>query len=300
MRKYLRFVFLVMMVLTLPKRGMTQEVTDYLILQDIGAYKLHRQSRAFPDRKLRDIIPYKIYNGSAGILNATGHFVSDHTDVTYETHYGNIELDLGVSVQITQHSGSDSDKWLLHELDVDLRDYYGTPDLSYTVRNIDGNTVVVFSSGGRDYRWVSGNKAIMIEYNTSQMSKIPEPLEVVKTYLAKHPSTITPITLKELRNTDNTIKWIKDEIDRRLWLADNPKLNDKLDIIVKQLNVFLNYKEKYFVQTEEEKKAGITAKSEQRVLSIYLEDKDTESIKTKVVAYKTWWAAHKGDAISLQ
>ncbi len=39
-----------------------------------------------------------------------------------------------------------------------------------------------------NYRWISGNKVIMLEYHDTGMTK-PEPIEAVRAYLAKHPST---------------------------------------------------------------------------------------------------------------
>ena len=58
----------------------------------------------------------RIY-GNSGILIPAGHFDLDHDDITYETRYIIPEPLVGVEVQLTQHSGSDSDKWLLHEVE---------------------------------------------------------------------------------------------------------------------------------------------------------------------------------------
>jgi len=104
MRGYIKFAFMGLLLFMLPQQGMTQE-SDYLILQDVGLFKLHNQSRAFPDRKLRPIIPFRKYNGSAGILGATGHFAYDHNDVTYTIAYDNDAIGIGVKVTVTQHTG---------------------------------------------------------------------------------------------------------------------------------------------------------------------------------------------------
>jgi hypothetical protein len=205
---------------------------------------------------------------------------------------------LGVSVQITQHAGSDSDKWLLHEVDKDYRTYFGISDPSYIIRNIEGNTIITFGAGGWNYRWISGNKVVMIEYHDSQMTK-PEPLEIVKAYLTKHPPTMPATTMKQLLSAENKTIWIKDEMDRRLWLCDkwltqiqtpDLKLHDKLKSMTDSMIVFVNYREKYF---------GLSAKDEKNLLAGYLKQNDSTNIQTKLAAYKTWWAANKGNAISL-
>jgi hypothetical protein len=284
-------------LLAFPQRGLTQE-TNYLLLKDIGAFKIHNQSRAFPDRKLRPITPYKKYNGSAGVLGGAGHFNLDHNDITYETGYDNSTVGMGVSVQVTQHSGSDSDKWLAHELDGSFRDDFGIPNNSYGPRQINGQTVYVISIGGRGYRWLSGNKVIEISYHGS-LTTLPEPLEVVQAYLTKHPSTLPAITLQELRSTSNKTTWIKDEMDRRLWLCDKwfyqlqlgkVQQTDAFQAAVKSMNVFLDYREKYY---------SVKAADEKDLISGYLNTNNGTGIKVKLAEYKTWWSIHKPDSINI-
>ena len=284
-------------VLMLPQQGMTQEVMDYLILNDVAPYKLKRESREFPDRKVRAITPYKIYN-SAGILGATGHFVYDHNDVTYETVYlGGPNLS-APTVQVTQHSGSDSDKWLLHEVDKSFRTYYGMPGEEYEMRMIDGNTIMTFGSAGWHYRWLSGNKVIQLEYHDSQMEK-PEPLEVVKAYLAKHPSTLPAITSADLRTSDSKTKWLKDEMERRLWLSEKwfnqldlqkAELKSVVQEAVKHLDVFLKYREKYY---------GVSAKDDRNLLHMYSSQNNAASLKEKLKEYQLWWSQNKTEPINL-
>jgi len=296
MKKYLVLVvgFMLMMV---PQRGNTQE-ENYLILNDIGAFKIHNQSRAFPDRKIRPITPYKRYNGSAGVLGSTGHFNYDHNDVTYTTGYDNSTVGMGVSAQVTQHSGSDSDKWLMHEVERDFRNYYGLPGDSYVMRVIDGNPIIAAGSGGWDYRWLSGNKVIYIEYTDLQMTK-PEPIEVVQAYLAKHPSTLSTMTSADLRTVANETVWIKDEMDRRLWLCDKWFMQLQLRKVeerqvyqesVKSMNVFLDYREKYY---------GLKAAGEKNLLAGYLNTNNGTGIKAKLKEYKDWWVVNKEKAINL-
>ena len=282
MKKAIIWILLIPMVGTFDL-AWSINVADYLIENDIGQYS-------------------PSYTGDcpkgSGIVAGAGHFRKDHTDYACDIRYYNETLDLGVEVQVTQHAGSDSDKWLLHEVDAEFRNYYGIPDLSYVVKTIDGNTIFAFGSGGWDYRWLSGNKVIMIEYHDAQMKK-PQPLEVVQAYLAKHPSTLPTITLQELRSADSKTKWIKDEMDRRLWLCEKwflqlqmgkVGLDETLDTVVKCLAVFLNYREKYF---------GVKAADEGRALLGYLNAKDGTSIKSKLSSYKTWWSVNKGKSISV-
>jgi len=237
-----------------------------------------------------------------------GHFNIDHVDTVCSGAYSNINeirgLSInearknifGVEIQITKHSGTDSDKWLLHELDIEFRNYYGIPE--YYLKNIDGNMVYVYGSGGRDYRWLSGNKVIMIEYHDSQLTK-PEPVEVIQAYLAKHPSTLPMITMKELNSAANKTAWIKDEMDRRLWLCDKWFMQLQLRKVeekqvyqesVKSMNIFLDYREKY---------CGMKAADEKNLLAGYLNTNNGTGIKAKLKEYKDWWVVNKEKAISL-
>jgi len=163
---------------------------------------------------------------------------------------------------------------------------------------MDSNTIMAAGSGGWTYRWVSVNKVFHIEYTDLQMEK-PEPLEVVRAYLTKHPSSLPLITSTDLRTHDNRTIWIKDEMDRRLWLGDKwflqlqmgkVELHEALQAIVKSMNVFLDYREKYY---------NISAKGEKELLSKYLEANDGTSIKKKLTEYKTWWSVNKTKSINL-
>lgn len=259
----------------------SQDINNYLIIEDVGNYK-------------------KITKGgpAGNILAAAGHFGLDHKDKSYGIAYVNDETQIWVNVRVTQHAGSDSDKWLLHELDMDFRNYYGLPGRSYGPRQIESQTILEDAAGGRNYRWISGNKVIVIEYHDSQMTK-PEPIEVVKAYLAKHLSTLTAMKLAELRSPEMKTTWIKDEMDRRLWLCDKwflyvqmgkAELSDILRTVVKYLTVFLDYRERYY---------GITSRDEKIKLMGYLDVKDGTAIKNKLTEYKTWWSVNKTKSISL-
>jgi len=250
-----------------------------------------------------DISKYsKSYDGSCvegpGVLVGIDHFDSDHTDYECSIRYYKKAIRLGVEVQVSQHAGGDSDRWLLHELDMEFRNYYGVPGKSYSPEQLDGQTILEDAVGGYNYRWLCGNKMIEIKYYDSQMTK-PEPLEVVRAYLTKHPSTIQPFTLQQLRSEVSKIKWIKDEMERRLWLCDkwNAQFhagkvtqNDLLQALVKSMTVFLNYRQKYF---------NVSATEDIRAIEGYWEKNDAASIQAKLSSYKSWWLANRAAEINL-
>jgi hypothetical protein len=276
---------IIVLLLLIPAIGYCQEIGNHLILQDIGEYK-------YRPKRTDDIY------GNSGILIGADHFMVDHVDVTYSTRYVHPTTIVGVSVQVTQHAGSDSDKWLLHEIDRDFRNYYGLPGRSYGPRQINGQTVLESATGGRNYRWLSEKKVIMIEYNDPQMTKA-EPIEIVRAYLAKHPSSLPAMNLAGLRSTESKTKWIQDEMERRLWICDKwflqvqigkVEMNDVLQTIVKCLNIFLDYREKYY---------GVTKSDEKAALWGYLDRKDGTSVKNKLTEYKSWWNVNKARAINL-
>ncbi len=263
-------------------RGYSQNVSDYLVCQDIGSFKKYGCS----------------CGAGAGILVPADHFGGDHNDVSCTVIYHSMAQRMGVDVEVTQHAGVESDKWLLHEMERDFRNYFGNPGKTYGPRVINGQTIMEDTVGGTDYRWLSGTKVIDIHYVDLEMMK-PEPIEVVQAYLAKHPSTLSPITLQELRSTANITTWIKDEIDRRLWLCDKwfyqlqlgkVQQNEVLQEAVKSMNIFLDYREKYY---------GIKAADEKNLLASYLNISNGTGIKAKLAEYRTWWTLNKEKGINL-
>lgn len=283
-------------IFTSVEGGTFTTLSDCLITNDIGIYG-YKAQRA------------NIGKGS-GVVGLAGHFDKDHIDTVCTGRYSNINQIRGlpheelrqklisVKVQVTQHAGSDSDRWLLHEVERGFRNYYGIPGRAFSYRIIDGQSVLEDAAGGRNYRWISDNKVIVIEYHDSQMTKA-EPLEVVRSYLSKHPSTLTYMSLKDLRSTDNKTKWIKDEMGRRLWLGDKwfmalqlGKAEQKavLQHTVDSMKVFLDYREKYY---------GVSAKSEKQLLWKYMIENNGTAIKNKLEEYKSWWEANKDKPINL-
>ncbi len=139
---------------------------------------------------------------------------------------------------------------------------------------------------------------IMIEYHDSQLTK-PEPIEVIQAYLTKHPSTLPAVTMKELNSAANKTTWIKDEMDRRLWLCDKwfyqlqlgkVQQADAFQAAVKSMTIFLDYREKY---------CGIKAADEKNLLASYLNANNGTGIKAKLDEYKKWRTVNKNKAINL-
>ncbi len=262
--------------------GYTQNASDYLVCQDIGGFK-----------------KYGCACGTgAGILVPADHFGEDHNDISCTVIYHSMAQRMGIDVELTKHSGSDSDKWLLHEIDREFRNYYGIPGKSYGSRQINGQTIIENLVAGGSYRWIGGTKVIVIEYHDSQMTK-PEPNEVIQAYLTKHPSTMQAFTLADLRSNVNKTTWIKDEMDRRLWLCDKwfmqlqlRKTEEKqvYQETVKSMNIFLDYREKYY---------GQKAVDDKNLLASYLNTNNGTGIKAKHKEYKDWWVVNKEKAISL-
>jgi hypothetical protein len=296
MKDYMKIIALASIFVVVPLI-VNSAANDLLILQNIGSYRFITQTKDPLTKKIVQIPGYTTRN-APGIIGGADHFDLDHVDTTYETDYESDAADLGVEVQVTQHAGSDSDKWLLHEIDKSFRTSLGIPGDSYGPRLIDGQTVLEFGAGGREYRWLSGTKVIRIEYTDLQLEKA-EPLEVVRAYLAKHPSTLSTMSLRQLRSEESKTKWVKDEMDRRLWLGDkwvaviqpsDSKLREKLKSMIDSMVVFLNYREKYF---------GIAAKDEKIALETALFQNNISTVQAKLTEYKSWWSANKSGTITL-
>ena len=291
----LKILLLVLISIISYSLARAQNVNDYLILENIGQYKLSQPEKLIPG--FAPVGGPRAYKG-AGVIARASHFSPDHVDLTCEIMYLGGDLNASPTVFVTIHSDSDSDKWLLHELDREFRNYYGIPGKSFGPRQINGQTIIENLVAGGSYRWLSGNKVIVIEYHDSQMTK-PEPIEVIEAYLAKHPSTMPSFTLEDLRRTASKTTWIKDEMDRRLWLCDKwfyqlqlGKVQQKevFEQAVKSMNVFLDYREKYY---------GQKAADEKNLLAGYLASNNGTGIKAKLDEYKKWWAVNKEKGISL-
>ena len=275
-------------------------LSDCLVTTDIGKY-------------IYDVKIARLGN-AAGVVGGADHFKIDHVDSICSGEYSNINEVrvfqtreeivnnlVSVDVQVTQHTGGDSDRWLLHEIE----DSYRDPDnedarlgllLQATrLREINGNKII--GRRGNGYTWVSNNVVVDVSYTDLQGNK-PEPLEVVQAYLAKFPSSITTTPVEFKGNAYNA-KWIKDEIDRRLWLCDkwNAQFQaggvtqaDLIYNLVRSMKVFLNYRQKYF---------GVAVDADLKLLAGYQQNKDIAAIQTKLSQYKGWWSSNKARSISL-
>jgi hypothetical protein len=298
--KRIKILLMVFCLIVIQSYSYAQSQSEYLILQDIGSYKFKTQSKNPITKRIKTIPGYWIYKNS-GALMGTGHFVLDHVDTTYETVYENKDVGLGVEVKVTQHTGGDSDRWLLHEVEDNYHDdemeTLGLLTDGAVMRKIDNKRILWLGIGGGTFRWVSNNVVINVSYTDLQGAKL-EPIEVVKAYLAKFPSTITT-TDAELKASAHNVQWIKDEIDRRLWLCDkwNAQFQaggvtqaDLIYNLVRSMKVFLNYRQKYY---------GIAAEADLKLLAGYQLNKDIASIQTKLSEYKGWWSTNKARSISL-
>ena len=300
MKKILLFAAIILFVR--PAIFVNAATSDYLILNDIGIFRPGKPVQFF--KKRPPVGGPRVSQNNSGVVSGADHF-QDHADTTYKLMYiDDSDVKPSPEVEVTQHAGVDSDKWLLHELDRNFRNYYGMPSNSYAMRIINGNTIMAVRTGGGEYQWLSGNKVIYISYTDLQLTK-PEPLEVVQAYLSKFPSSLPNITSTDLRTSENKTKWIKDEMERRLWLCDKWSMQlqlgkvsqtDMLNALVENMTIFLNYRQKYLGQYVEKEN---TADKEITALSAYLTANDGTSIKAKLTEYKTWWSANKSKSISL-
>ncbi len=276
-------VILFTVLLISPRYSVAGTAADYLIMQDINTYKMMGSGGG---------------KGS-GIVIAASHFSIDHTDESYEAIYFHDTNEIGVTVQVTKHSGSDSDKRLLHEVEDSYRSddpaRLGFLSQGTIIKKRGNDRFFSIRLGGGSYMWVSNNVVVSIDYTSLQGGK-PEPIEVIQAYLQKFPSTI-PASLVLDKAHDTT--WIKDEMDRRLWLCDKWVMQLQLKKVeekqtyqetVKSMNIFLDYREKYY---------GIKAADEKNLLAGYLNANNGTAIKAKLTEYKNWWSVNKDKAISL-
>jgi hypothetical protein len=266
-------------------------IAAILLFLIVCAVPCHAQN-PFHEIICKDIGGFKKYNctcsNGAGVLLAADHFGGDHTDITCNVTYHSMAQKMTVQAEVTIHGDPpDAIRWLPHEMDKDFRSYYGIPREVVLIKSIDDNTVYAFRSAGWDYRWLNGNKLIAIRYHDTKLTK-PEPTAVVRAYLAKQPSTLSAAAAP-----DETA-WIRDEMERRLWLSErwflrySAEKKRLLEEPLVSLNIFLDYREKYF---------GLRAADEKNVLTGYLNPNNSAGIKAKLAEYRNWWAENRGKEI---
>ncbi len=77
------FLTLLILIFLIPSLGFSQNISDYLILQDIGPYKISQPEKLIPGFQL--IGGPRTYD-SHGVIGATGHFPY-HSDKSYTVMY---------------------------------------------------------------------------------------------------------------------------------------------------------------------------------------------------------------------
>lgn len=290
-RKLIANVLALLVIVLGPSLVRADNLEEYLILNDIGSYK--RLVKTWDLSGNEKAIPGYWISKGPGVLIYVKHFW-DHVDYTYETVYEHESTDGYAEVQVTQHAGGESDRWLLHELEGTQR--FSSDDQGL-LGMLEWGTVLIKVNGQRvmfvdgKFKWLSGNKVISVTYEAGET----EPEEVFQAYLAKHPSTIT-MTDSEMKSVAHTQKWIMDEIERRLWLNDKgleayangkTEKSDLFDSLHKNSELFLRYTNKYL---------GRSMKSDLEEVDNYgYLTKDLEGLKKKHAEFKAWWAMHKLD-----
>lgn len=291
-RKHILALWITMLMLSGASLLAAEDVATYLIMNDIPPYKRLTWTIDMLTEKIKTIPGHTIYS-HPGVVAGSDHFSFDHLDMTYETKYQSEELDMGMSIQVTKHSGSDSDKWLLHEVESNFRRNPEQDRFKGVIREINGKRIFTYARGTH-YNWISNNIVVDIRYTDLQKTK-PEPLEVITVYLQKHPSTIPAMVM----DSAHDVQWIKDEMDRRLWLCDKWFMQLQLRKVeekqvyqesVKSMNIFLDYREKYY---------GIKGADEKNLIAGFLNANNGTGIKAKLKEYKDWWTVNKGKAINL-
>ena len=277
-----KILLAVSFLIIFPATVFTQNLSDYLITNDIGSY-----------------IKITSCGPTSSILAGADHFYLDHSDTALGISYVNDTQKMWVKVEVTKHTGGDSDRWLLHEVEDSLRDgeleTIGKLSSGVRLREINGNKII--SLRGSVYRWLSNKIVVNVSYTDLQGNK-PEPLEVIQAYLSKFPSTII-ITPADFKGDAHNVQWIKDEMERRLWLCDKwnaqyqaggMKQADLIYNLILNMKEFLNYRQKYY---------SMSADAELTALYGYQRNNDITSIQNKLTEYKTWWTKHKDKRISL-
>ncbi len=267
------------------------KVSDYLILKDIGPYKQSSKSEFMG-------IEFRNENKNLREVDITTERLSDEQYFSYKTYktryaYRPGKSSLTVEVKEFYHT-----HWLLHNIEYDYR-AHGPERLGLLIqgvqlRLIDGNRII--SSKGSRYRWIS--KDVVIEISSTDLNDDKtEPLEVIQAYLEKFPSTIAD-SLAFDQNYDE--KWIKDEMEKRLLISSYlfsmidtvmwSKEKKVLTQIVDHVNIFLDYRAKYYNEQ---------SRDEKQLLQKYLNVSNRKEIENKVRDCNKWWREYKGKSIYL-
>jgi hypothetical protein len=150
-------------------------LSDCLVTTDIGKFTYKARNAGL--------------GNASGVVGDADHFDLDHTDSICNGSYSNIseirglpleeaeEKSLSVKVEVTQHTGGDSDRWLLHEIEDSYRDGDDNDGrlgllsgARVKIREINGNKIIYWGLGGGNYIWISGQKVVEIKYTDSVVS----------------------------------------------------------------------------------------------------------------------------------
>lgn len=267
---------------------MAQPVADVLILSDIPPFELSKVRKMFKGKDG--------YVGGPQQWTYEADYPGNSRTISKVDYYRTGPEGMSVEVQITLHS---STRWLGHEVERDYRNYFGIIGDSVTLREIDGNRVLVSSSGGHDYTWVSGSSTVVsISYTDLQMTK-PEPLEIVRAYLAKYPSSFPAADIRSISYTE---AWIRNEMERRVWLmekwvgvgnADVLKQAEAMRTIRTHVEVFARYREKYLGEKAQDLMLAFLTAVEAAA------GKDWPKLVEEVGKLRTWWDANKSRPLTI-
>lgn len=255
--------------------------SEYLILEDIGDYKRSPGFELMGKTVGKDPSCQQDGDDARGFYKAC--------KILYVKNSGNPPL----SVETRRYQ---DDRWLLHELEDRYRDaenMNATLDDNVSLKKIGKNALFAYRTGGvRTYTWIA-DKNVLVEIRfPSYTQSTPEPMEVIKAYLAKFPSMIT-LKDADLKSKAHSEAWIRNEMEHRLWLCTQwltpgvlgkVEKNDALMDAVEQLFTFLDYREKYF---------GIRSISEKELLLGFRDEGNMPAIREKLSEYSTWWNEYK-------
>jgi hypothetical protein len=275
------WIVLFVLPFALPVNVSAQSASDVLVTADIGSYKASKR-------------PF--CGSGSGILAGADHFELDHTDTACGISYFDVSTRLGVKVEVTLHT---STQWLGHEVEDGYRDGDDSDGRlgllsgeSVKIRDLDGHKIFYWGLGGGSYTWMSGTSTVVeIKYTDLQRTK-PEPLEIVRAYLAKYPSSIT-MTDAELKSASHTESWLRNEMERRVWLmekwagvgsADVLKQAEAERAILEHAEVFSKYMHKYLGDSPNEMIKGFFLASRPF---------NWTRLTAEVGKLRAWWDANK-------
>jgi len=277
-----KIVLITIILLSMSDGVHAQGAARYLIFEDIGDYKLSPGFELMG--KLVGREPVAIQEGD----EASGYYKA--CAIKYSENV--ISPPLSVEVRIYQNS-----QWLQHQLEERYRDaenMHATLDANIQIRIINGNNLFFYGVGGENtYTWISGKNTVVDIFFPGYSSMKPEPLDVVKAYLAKYPSTII-LKDAELKSKAHNDAWIKSEMEHRLWLGNRwmgqvqlgrADGQEALMDIVEHMMFFLDYREKFFGSRE------LTEK--ELLLSYRKQENGATLIKNKLAEYGNWLEEHK-------